>query len=72
MKQIDFIFMLTRNDRTVTDAAQHARTALNAGIRHVGFKDVGLPFEELSALAKLIRDGGETVYLEVVSLDRDS
>ncbi len=72
MTAFDFIFMLTRNDRTVTEAAEHVGTALAAGIRHIGFKDVGLPFEALDDLAKRIRRGGATSYLEVVSLDRDS
>ncbi|RWO91415.1 4-hydroxythreonine-4-phosphate dehydrogenase [Mesorhizobium sp.] len=72
MTQFDFIFMLTRNDRTVTDAAVHAETALGAGIRHIGFKDIGLPLDALAALARQIREGGASTYLEVVSLDRDS
>jgi hypothetical protein len=72
MTQFDFIFMLTRNDRTVADAAIHAATALQAGIRHIGFKDVGLPFDALAGLARQIREGGASTYLEVVSLDRDS
>ncbi|RWO28611.1 4-hydroxythreonine-4-phosphate dehydrogenase [Mesorhizobium muleiense] len=72
MTQLDFIFMLTRNDRTVTDAAVHAETALGAGIRHIGFKDIGLPLDALAALARQIREGGANTYLEVVSLDRDS
>lgn len=69
---IDFIFMLTRNDRTVADAASHVATALQAGVGHIGFKDVGLPFAALAELVARIRDGGAKVYLEVVSLDRDS
>ena len=72
MTTFDFIFMLTRNDRTVTDAAAHVGTALAAGIRHIGFKDIGLPFDVLSGLVTQIRSGGATTYLEVVSLDRDS
>ena len=32
-----FIFMLTRNDRTVKDAAEHLATALSLGVRHIGF-----------------------------------
>ncbi|TDW36935.1 1-(5-phosphoribosyl)-5-[(5-phosphoribosylamino)methylideneamino] imidazole-4-carboxamide isomerase [Rhizobium azibense] len=72
MTQFDFIFMLTRNDRTVADAPFHAETALRAGIRHIGFKDVGLPLEALASLARQIREGGASTYLEVVSLDRDS
>jgi hypothetical protein len=72
MTAFDFIFMLTRNDRTVADAAIHAETALRAGCRHIGFKDVGLPFGALMGLARQIREGGASTYLEVVSLDRDS
>lgn len=68
----DFIFMLTRNDRTVADAARHAETALRAGIRHIGFKDVGLPFSALDGLLRLIRSGSAVTYLEVVSLDLKS
>ncbi len=67
-----FIFMLTRNDHTVEDASQHLQTALKLGIRHIGFKDIGLPLDQLKALSKDIRDAGAKSYLEVVSLDRES
>jgi len=67
-----FIFMLTRNDRTVADAATHVKAALGSGLRHIGFKDVGLPFAQLKPLNALIKAGGATSYLEVVSLDRQS
>lgn len=68
----DFIFMLTRNDQTVHDAMEHLETAIECGIKHIGFKDVGLPFSELKELADRIRESGATVYLEVVSLDAAS
>ncbi len=67
-----FIFMLTRNDRTVADAAAQLQTALGLGVRHIGFKDIGLPIAELKALNTAIKAGGATSYLEVVSLHRDS
>jgi mannose-6-phosphate isomerase-like protein (cupin superfamily) len=67
-----FIFMLTRNDRTVDDAQQQLRTALDLGVRHIGFKDIGLPLAQLKALNLAIKAGGATSYLEVVSLDRES
>jgi mannose-6-phosphate isomerase-like protein (cupin superfamily) len=67
-----FIFMLTRNDRTVEDAAEQLRSALGLGVRHIGFKDIGLPTTELKALNAAIKAGGATSYLEVVSLDRES
>lgn len=68
----DFIFMLTQADRTVPDAQVHLGTVLAAGIRHIGFKDVGLPQDELAALTLAIKAAGGTAYLEVVSLDAQS
>jgi mannose-6-phosphate isomerase-like protein (cupin superfamily) len=67
-----FIFMLTRNDRTVVDASQHLSAALDLGVRHIGFKDIGLPPDQLKALNLGIQAKGATSYLEVVSLDRES
>lgn len=67
-----FIFMLTRNDRTVADASQHLQTALDLGVRHIGFKDIGLPTDQLKSLNRVIKAHGVMSYLEVVSLDRDS
>jgi mannose-6-phosphate isomerase-like protein (cupin superfamily) len=67
-----FIFMLTRNDRTVPDASQQLQTALSLGVRHMGFKDIGLSIEQLKVLNAAIKAGGAMSYLEVVSLDRES
>ncbi|BCH32978.1 hypothetical protein MesoLjLc_49080 [Mesorhizobium sp. L-8-10] len=67
-----FIFMLTRNDRTVEDASKQLQTALRLGVRHIGFKDIGLPIDQLKSLNQAIKAGGATSYLEVVSLDRES
>ena len=66
---MDFIFMLTRDDRTVPDAMTHLETALALGVRHIGFKDVGVPVAQLKALNAAIKAKGATSYLEVVSLD---
>lgn len=68
----DFILMLTADDRTIPDAARRLEEALEGGVRHIGFKDVGLPFDELKGLAKTIRAAGGRSYLEVVSLDAES
>ncbi|WP_428696332.1 methylglyoxal synthase [Stappia sp.] len=68
----DFIFMLTEDDSTVPDARARLEEVLAGGARHIGFKDVGLPFDELKALAHDIRSAGGRVYLEVVSLDAES
>jgi 4-hydroxythreonine-4-phosphate dehydrogenase len=68
----DFIFMLTRNDRTIADARARVDEVIAAGVRHVGFKDVGLSCTALRELVAAIRAGGARVYLEVVSLDEAS
>jgi 4-hydroxythreonine-4-phosphate dehydrogenase len=68
----DFIFMLTKNDVTVPDAAERVREALNAGIGHIGFKDIGLPWTDLHHISDLIRSAQAAVYLEMVSLDAAS
>jgi hypothetical protein len=68
----DFIFMLTRADRTVEDAEERLADALAVGVRHIGFKDIGLPLPRLRALAATIRAAGATPYLEIVSLDASS
>src|SRR5215208_5248379 len=64
---IEFIFMLTRDDVTLTDARSIYESVADTGLRHVGCKDVGLPEAELSALMDDIRARGHKTYLEVVS-----
>ena len=64
---IEFIFMLTRDDKTLTDARDVYASIAGTGVRHVGCKDVGLPRDELSALMDDIRSNGHTTHLEVVS-----
>ena len=61
--------MLTHNDVTVPDARERIREIGDADVAVVGFKDVGLPVEELKRLADDIRKSGRQVALEVVSLD---
>ncbi|OKB68719.1 4-hydroxythreonine-4-phosphate dehydrogenase [Serratia marcescens] len=68
----EFIFMLTRNDSTVPDAPQRLQEVLAAGVKHIGFKDIGLPLAALKQLTQAIHAGGATAYLEVVSLDEES
>lgn len=64
---IEFIFMLTRDDRTLPDAREVYASVAGTGLRHVGCKDVGLPQAELRALMDEIRANGHTSHLEVVS-----
>jgi hypothetical protein len=68
----EFIFMLTKDDRTVADASAVYREVRAEPLRYVGFKDIGRPISVLRDLAATIRDDGRTPVLEVVSEDRDS
>ena len=60
----EFILMLTYNDTTVKDALKIFRECKDAPVTHWGFKDVGLPPDEMKA-------AGKTTYLEVVSLSEE-
>ncbi|WP_083999649.1 hypothetical protein [Actinomadura kijaniata] len=68
---MDFIFMLTRDDRTVTDCLEVVDAVADLGVAHIGFKDVGVDRDTLVRLHARLRDLGVTTYLEVVSTDRD-
>ncbi|MBI3682091.1 MAG: 4-hydroxythreonine-4-phosphate dehydrogenase [Acidobacteria bacterium] len=59
--------MLTHNDSTVPNALEICRDLCVPGLRYVGFKDVGLPFERLKELSAAIHANGQQVMLEVVS-----
>lgn len=59
--------MLTRRDRTVDDAEDVVDAVAALGVRHIGFKDVGVPRETLARVAARVRAHGGTCYLEVVS-----
>jgi hypothetical protein len=63
----EFIFMLTKDDLTVGDAFDVYAEVRDVGLRYMGFKDLGVPFEKLRGLTEEIRAGGGEVMLEVVS-----
>lgn len=66
-----FIFMLTKADVTIADAREVFAEIADLAIPYVGFKDVGLAFEDLKHLARDIRSNGQKVMLEVVSQTRE-
>lgn len=68
---VEFIFMLTRNDQTVPDALEVYEGIRDSSLRHVGFKDIGLPTARLAELARVMRSDGRDVFLEVVSEHAD-
>lgn len=69
---MDFIFMLTRDDQTVEDCLEVLDLIAPLGIRHIGFKDIGVNRETLQILVRCIRMLGATSYLEVVSTSPES
>ena len=64
---MDFIFMLTRDDRTVDDALDLLALIRPVGLTHIGFKDIGADSASLTAMVEAIHDAGATSYMEVVS-----
>lgn len=64
---MDFIFMLTRGDKTVEDCLDVLEQIAPLGLNHVGFKDVGVEPTTLRTLTDRIRAMGATSYMEVVS-----
>src|SRR4026207_2425661 len=63
--------MLTHHDRTVSDALELFERTKEYPIIHWGFKDVGLPAEEMKSVVKAMKDAGKTTFLEVVSLSEE-
>lgn len=59
--------MLTRSDKTVTDALDVLDDLRDLGLTHLGFKDVGVPPETLRTIHARIKELGATSYMEVVS-----
>ena len=64
----ELIVMLTHNDQTVANARALFEGLRDIPVTHWGFKDVGLPPDEMKELVQLMKDAGKTTYLEVVSL----
>jgi hypothetical protein len=63
---------LTRNDRTIEDAETIVDSACDLGVRHIGFKDVGVPPAMMQELVNKIRGRGRLCYMEVVSTTREA
>ena len=68
---IEFVFMLTRDDRTVDDAPEVLAALSGSGLRYVGFKDVGAAPDRQRELTARAHDLGMEVMLEVVSTSRE-
>jgi hypothetical protein len=64
---MDFIFMLTRGDKTIEDCLALFEEIRPAELKHVGFKDVGVSPTLLEKLTAAVRASGAISYMEVVS-----
>jgi hypothetical protein len=69
---MNFIFMLTRQDRTVADCLDVLAQIAPLGLRHIGFKDIGVDAQTLAALNSGIKALGAVSYLEVVATSPDA
>ena len=67
----ELIVMLTYNDKTVEDALELFNRMKDTPVTHWGFKDVGLPPEEMKKVVDSMNAAGKTTYLEVVSLTEE-
>jgi hypothetical protein len=69
---MDFIFMLTRQDQTVSDCLTVLSEIETVGLKHIGFKDIGADLETLRVLNRRIKETGASSYMEVVSTSADA
>ena len=67
----ELIVMLTHHDQTVPDALELFERAKDYPIRHWGFKDVGLPPDDMKVVVTAMKDAGKITFLEVVSLSEE-
>ena len=68
MMKPELIVMLTYNDKTVENAYDLFNEMKDTPVIHWGFKDVGLPPDEMKKVVDSMNAAGKTTYLEVVSL----
>ena len=59
--------MLTKNDLTIQNALDVFDEIKDTGVRHIGFKDIGLPMDKLKILVQRMKKQDMRTYLEVVS-----
>lgn len=59
--------MLTRSDQTVLDCLDVLDEVAPLGLRHLGFKDIGVERTTLATVTRRIRELGAASYMEVVS-----
>ena len=71
MKHPELIVMLTHNDVTVKNAKEVFESCKDTKAKYWGFKEVGLPLEEMKELFAYMKSLGKTTFLEVVAYTED-
>ena len=64
----ELIVMLTHHDLTVPNALELFTRLKDQPVTHWGFKDVGLPPDQMRQVVTAMKTAGKVTYLEVVSL----
>lgn len=67
----ELIVMLTHHDQTVPEALDLFQRTKDYPITHWGFKDVGIPPQEMQTVVTAMKDAGKKTFLEVVSLSEE-
>ena len=69
----EIIIMLTHHDVTVKNAHEVFEQCKDIEeVKYWGFKNVGLPKDEMKALTAAMKAAGKTTFLEVVTYDEAS
>lgn len=63
----ELIVMLTHNDRTVKNAYEVFESCKNSKAKFWGFKEEGIPLDEMKRLYAYMKSCGKTTFLEVVA-----
>lgn len=63
----EIIIMLTHNDQTVENGIEVFKSCRDLPVKYWGFKDVGLPVEQMEKLVNEMKAAGKTTFLEVVT-----
>ncbi len=68
----NLVVMLTYNDVTVENAYEVFDSCKDLPVQNWGFKNVGLPKDQMKQLVAAMKAAGKTTYLEVVTYDEKS
>lgn len=71
MEELKLIVMLTQHDQTVKNAIETFESCKDLPVQDWGFKNIGIPVDEMKRLVSLMKQAGKTTYMEVVTYDEE-